>query len=112
MHQTADHGRPRVSARALGGPCEGGEGDGGPNPWRGRRAYVRRSRVAGGRMSARDCLLLAIMWMGLTVSGAAQTVSFTFDDGPTVDSTPLMSPAERNEALVAHLREKGVQAMF
>ncbi len=63
-------------------------------------------------MSTRDGLWLAIVWMGLTVSAAAQTVSFTFDDGPTVDSTPLMTAAERNEALMAHLREKGVQAMF
>ena len=60
----------------------------------------------------RYCLGLAIMWLGVAVSANAQTVSFTFDDGPTLFQTPLMTPAERNEALLRHLRERAVQAMF
>ena len=63
-------------------------------------------------MSIRNCLCLAIVGWGLTLPAAAQTVSFTFDDGPRIDPTPLMTPAERNEAILAHLRDKGVQAMF
>ena len=63
-------------------------------------------------MSIRHCLGFAILWMGLAASVSAQTVSFTFDDGPTLDHTPLMTPAERNEALLRHLRDGDVQAMF
>jgi len=63
-------------------------------------------------MSIRNCLCLAIVGWGLTLPAAAQTVSLTFDDGPRIDPTPLMTPAERNEAILAHLRDKGVQAMF
>ena len=62
-------------------------------------------------MSIRHCLGFAILWMGLAASVSAQTVSFTFDDGPTLDHTPLMTPAERNEALLRHLRDGDVQAM-
>ncbi len=63
-------------------------------------------------MTIRDCALVAVLWLGLAGPAAAQTVSFTFDDGPTLDPTPLMTPAERNEALLAHLRTREVQAMF
>ena len=52
------------------------------------------------------------MWMAFAVSATAQTVSFTFDDGPTLYQTPLMTPAERNEALVRHLRDRRIQGMF
>lgn len=63
-------------------------------------------------MSIRVCLLVVIMWTSLTMPTAAQTVSFTFDDGPTVGPTPLMTPVERNDAILSHLHDKGVQAMF
>jgi peptidoglycan/xylan/chitin deacetylase (PgdA/CDA1 family) len=63
-------------------------------------------------MSIRNYLSVAILWMGLAASAGAQTVSFTFDDGPTLDQTPLMKPAERNEALLRHLRDGNVKAMF
>jgi peptidoglycan-N-acetylglucosamine deacetylase len=83
------------------------------------RGHVWRADLAwsgkvfrGGRVTIRDYLVLAVVWMGLTASAAAQSVSFTFDDGPTLAPTPLMTPAERNEALLAHLRVKQVQAMF
>jgi len=63
-------------------------------------------------MSIRTYLSFAILWMGLAAPAGAQTVSFTFDDGPTLDRTPLMTPAERNEALLRHLGDGNVQAMF
>jgi len=63
-------------------------------------------------MSIRDRLCLAILCWALALPATAQTVSFTFDDGPRIDPTPLMTAAERNDAIVAHLRDKGVQAMF
>ncbi|MEW6364230.1 MAG: polysaccharide deacetylase family protein [Acidobacteriota bacterium] len=40
----------------------------------------------------------------------AQDIAFTFDDGPKMDDTVRMSPAERNTALLTHLREAGVKA--
>src|SRR5262245_6510826 len=63
-------------------------------------------------MSIRASLLTAVMWLGLLVPALAQTVSFTFDDGPRVNVTPRMTPVERNDAILGHLRDKGVQAMF
>lgn len=63
-------------------------------------------------MSIRECLFAFILWTSLTVPAASQTVSLTFDDGPRVDPTPLMTPVERNDAILAQLRDKGVQAMF
>src|SRR5262245_31414500 len=67
-----------------------------------------------GPMSIRNCLSFAILWMGLAASAAAQTVSVTSDDGPTLDQTPLMTPAERNEALLRHTRapERAVAVTF
>jgi peptidoglycan/xylan/chitin deacetylase (PgdA/CDA1 family) len=63
-------------------------------------------------MTGRHYLLFAVTWIGLAVPGAAQTLSITFDDGPTTSSTPFMTPVERNEALIARLHERRVQAMF
>jgi peptidoglycan/xylan/chitin deacetylase (PgdA/CDA1 family) len=63
-------------------------------------------------MSVIRCLILALTCGGLPLSAAAQVVSVTLDDGPMIDSTPLMTPTERNEAILRHLRDKGVQAMF
>jgi len=39
-------------------------------------------------------------------------MAITLDDGPMLDVTPLMTPVERNDAILRHLRDKGVQAMF
>jgi peptidoglycan/xylan/chitin deacetylase (PgdA/CDA1 family) len=63
-------------------------------------------------MSAARRLLLALICGGLPLSAAAQAVSVTLDDGPMIDATPLMTPTERNEAILGHLRDRGVQAMF
>lgn len=63
-------------------------------------------------MSIRGVVGLAMVSASLATSAVAQTLSFTFDDGPDLNPRPLMTPAERNEALLGHLRVRGVQAMF
>ncbi len=49
-------------------------------------------------------LLLALATPLLT----AQSVALTFDDGPRIAVTPLMTPAARNQALLDHLAKTGV----
>lgn len=55
------------------------------------------------RMAA-ACLLLA------TPSLYAQSVAFTFDDGPTLSETPRLSPQARNSAMLAALAKHKVKA--
>lgn len=43
-------------------------------------------------------------------AAAAPQLAFSFDDGPRLAETPLLSPSERNEALLAALREAKVKA--
>jgi peptidoglycan/xylan/chitin deacetylase (PgdA/CDA1 family) len=46
-----------------------------------------------------------------TIAAAqAQSVAFTFDDGPQLHQTPLMSPIQRNHALLAALDKHAVKA--
>ena len=52
-------------------------------------------------------LVIAAMSIGVA---AAQSVAFTFDDGPNLEATPLLSPAERNEALLNALAKNDVLA--
>jgi peptidoglycan-N-acetylglucosamine deacetylase len=40
----------------------------------------------------------------------AQSVAITLDDGPRLATTPLMSPVERNQALLDALKKRDVQA--
>ena len=40
----------------------------------------------------------------------AQSVAFTFDDGPRLDQTPLMSPQQRNQSMLDVLAAQHVQA--
>lgn len=40
----------------------------------------------------------------------AQSIAFTFDDGPRLNATPMMSPLERNRAMLAALEKHGVKA--
>jgi peptidoglycan/xylan/chitin deacetylase (PgdA/CDA1 family) len=61
-------------------------------------------------MSRGGCLVLVLL--AHAVSVAAQSISISLDDGPTLDPTPLLSASERNEAILRHLRERGVQALF
>jgi peptidoglycan-N-acetylglucosamine deacetylase len=42
--------------------------------------------------------------------GHSQSVAFTFDDGPRLAATPLLSPQERNAALLATLKKHQVSA--
>ena len=47
------------------------------------------------------------------VQSFGQSIAFTFDDGPKLGATPLMSPAERNQAMVDALARHGVKvALF
>ncbi len=49
--------------------------------------------------------LLAFFFTSLL---SAQQVALTFDDGPKTHATPLLSPQERNQALLKHLQKAGV----
>lgn len=55
---------------------------------------------------------LAAMLAGLSCAPAAraQSVAFTFDDGPRLAETPLLSPRQRNQALLDALAAHHVQA--
>ena len=48
----------------------------------------------------------------LCASLGAQSVAFTFDDGPKLAPTPLLSPAQRNAAMLKALSEHHVRAGF
>ncbi len=56
-------------------------------------------------------LAMGLAW-GVTLPLGAQRLALTFDDGPKVEPTPLMSPEARNQALLDQLRRGGAQAMF
>jgi peptidoglycan-N-acetylglucosamine deacetylase len=45
-----------------------------------------------------------------THSTQAQSIAFTFDDGPKLERTPLLTPAERNAALLDALTKHDVKA--
>ncbi len=50
-------------------------------------------------------------FLGVQVNTArAQTVAFTFDDGPNLEETPLLSPTARNQAMLDALAKHGVKA--
>ena len=59
-------------------------------------------------------MLFAPLWALFLLTGAqrmpAQSVAFTFDDGPKLESTPRLSPQARNEAMLAALKRHGVRA--
>jgi len=48
----------------------------------------------------------------LAVPGHAQTVAFTFDDGPTLAPAPLLSPQQRNQAMLDALARHKVKAVL
>lgn len=57
------------------------------------------------------CFAAVLMLLaGSSVSADAQSIAFTFDDGPRLNSTPMMSPPERNRAMLAALDKHGVKA--
>jgi peptidoglycan/xylan/chitin deacetylase (PgdA/CDA1 family) len=55
--------------------------------------------------------ILGMLALGAAVTAAqAQSVAFTFDDGPRLDETPLLSPQQRNQALLDALAAQQVSA--
>jgi peptidoglycan-N-acetylglucosamine deacetylase len=54
----------------------------------------------------------ALIWasMLLATVAQAQSVAITLDDGPRLAATPLMSPQQRNQALLDALKKRDVQA--
>ncbi|MBP1207840.1 peptidoglycan/xylan/chitin deacetylase (PgdA/CDA1 family) [Duganella sp. 1411] len=57
--------------------------------------------------SAAMAALMAVAAMG---AAHAQSVAFTFDDGPRLEETPLMSPQQRNQAMLDALAAHKVSA--
>ncbi|MBL8523428.1 MAG: polysaccharide deacetylase family protein [Betaproteobacteria bacterium] len=55
-------------------------------------------------------LLFALLLAAVQAPLHAQSIAFTFDDGPRLNATPLMSPVERNRAMLAALDKHGVKA--
>jgi peptidoglycan/xylan/chitin deacetylase (PgdA/CDA1 family) len=53
----------------------------------------------------------SLIWCCALALGA-QTLALTFDDGPNWVRTPRLSPAERNEALLAALKAENAQAIL
>ncbi|HEU4372530.1 MAG TPA: polysaccharide deacetylase family protein, partial [Telluria sp.] len=55
---------------------------------------------------------LFLLLAGLTLASAvhAQSVAFTFDDGPNLAEGPLLSPLQRNQAILAALAKHQVHA--
>lgn len=45
-----------------------------------------------------------------SMGAQAQSVAFTFDDGPRLEETPLLSPQQRNQSMLAALAREQVQA--
>ncbi len=57
------------------------------------------------------CMLVAVVALLVAYSSAhAQTIAFTFDDGPYVAATPKLSPKARNQATLDHLAKHRVKA--
>lgn len=57
-------------------------------------------------------VMLGLLALAFGAGLKAQSLALTLDDGPKVELTPLMTPAQRNAALLAHLAEHKAQAMF
>ena len=64
--------------------------------------------------SATRCIVaIAILITAFMSAAHAQSIAFTFDDGPDLNKTPLLSPAARNQALLAALKKHNVKgALF
>ncbi|MEJ7806512.1 MAG: polysaccharide deacetylase family protein, partial [Telluria sp.] len=57
----------------------------------------------------REVLAAVVLCGGLTTA-YAQSVAITIDDGPHIKATPLLSPQQRNDALLAALAKHKVKA--
>jgi peptidoglycan/xylan/chitin deacetylase (PgdA/CDA1 family) len=67
------------------------------------------SEAALGKLSSVFAALALVFGIGAT-SAQAQSLAFTFDDGPSLADTPLLSPQQRNQALLDTLARNHVQA--
>lgn len=57
-------------------------------------------------------LAFGLLFLGSSVALAAQSLSFTLDDGPRLQATPMFTPEQRNAAMLRHLNQNQVQALF
>ena len=59
-----------------------------------------------------DCraAVVAVLFSLVSASAWAQSLAFTFDDGPSLAQTPRLSPQQRNQALLDALARHGVKA--
>ena len=55
-------------------------------------------------------LVASFLFCGISAVAAAQSVAFTFDDGPNLEATPLLSAEQRNSAMLAALAKHEVKA--
>jgi peptidoglycan/xylan/chitin deacetylase (PgdA/CDA1 family) len=55
-------------------------------------------------------LAILVAALGTALGAQAQSVAFTFDDGPNLAPTPRMSPQQRNQAILQALSKHRVQA--
>lgn len=62
------------------------------------------------RKHSRSAVLSAALLAGLVCFAKAQSVAFTFDDGPQLRETPRMDAAARNAAMLDALKRHHVQA--
>ena len=58
----------------------------------------------------RSAAMAALMAFAAAGAAHAQSVAFTFDDGPRLEETPLMSPQQRNQAMLDALAAHKVSA--
>jgi peptidoglycan/xylan/chitin deacetylase (PgdA/CDA1 family) len=61
-------------------------------------------------MSRLLCIAAAISFALCVIPAKAQSVAFTFDDGPHIHATPRLSPQQRNDAMLAALARHQVKA--
>ena len=54
--------------------------------------------------------VLALILAAFATAVHAQSIAFTFDDGPRLNQTPLLAPAERNQAMLDALAKHGAKA--
>lgn len=57
------------------------------------------------------CVIVSVLLtLAFVFNAEAQSIAFTFDDGPQLNQTPLLSPAARNAALLKALKMHKVTA--
>ena len=56
------------------------------------------------------CMLAGALLLLSALTAQAQSVAFTFDDGPSLRTMPLMTPTQRNQAMLDALAKQHVQA--